>query len=108
MIQDRKTYDKFMRDGKKPRCQERVSDAGGWRWYQCRRSAKVGEYCKQHDPVAVAEKAKARKVKSDIEWLETRKKIAGPRWHDVLRLIANGHNDPRTLAVEALHGFDDD
>lgn len=85
---------------------------------QCTRAGKVERegkwYCRQHDPVAVAERRAKAQAKWEAEWAA---KTAG--WKETERLrrlsatalealkaIAAGHNDPRTLAQEVLaeHG----
>lgn len=43
-------------------CITRIFD--GWHEHQCRRKKKVGEFCKQHDPVTV----KARQNASQARW----------------------------------------
>ncbi len=99
--------DPFMRDGKKPRCQiEVVTYSGMWpHYHQCMRSAKVGEYCKQHDPEAVKARERARSKKWDDQWNARRYQIHGSRFFAVLESIAAGHNDARTLAQETIDEF---
>jgi hypothetical protein len=68
-----------------------------------------GEYCNLHDPVRVAEKRAAEKLKYDMEWeiKDARMKLekAAPSFLETLRLIAEGHNDARGLAAEAIKDF---
>ena len=91
------------------RCCEEVRIPHGWQYYQCARKrghGPDGEYCKQHDPAAV----KARKEKSEAEWRakfnKERVKYYGATFLKVLQEIADGHNDPRTLAKETIDAFE--
>lgn len=67
-------------------------------------------YCSVHDPVKVAERQRKRKEKWDAERAaEVAKRKAkeaerdlGKRAVEALRRIADGHNDPRSLAQEVL------
>jgi hypothetical protein len=68
---------------------------------QCRNKATRGDYCATHQPEAVA----ARQAKSSYSHhLRNHEEfIKGLRGVDkVLKAIAAGHNDPRTLAKEWL------
>lgn len=93
-------------------CKTVWSKLGGWTVpSQCakpRGHGPDGAYCKSHDPAVVAaRKAKAdraereRRLKNTLEW-------SGPRFARALLLIADGHNDPRTLARAALDGIEAD
>lgn len=74
---------------------------------QCSRSRGHGPdglYCKTHDPAIV----QARREKSNREgadkwkqttWNDFRARIY---YRNILQQIADGHNDPRALAIEAL------
>ena len=98
----------FMRDGKTPKCQEAIMRyVGNWPQglAQCTRSAKVGDRCRQHDPVFIAKKEADRTVKYNNEWAARRKEIHGAAFYNALELIAAGHNDPRTLATEMIDKF---
>lgn len=105
-------------------CRCAVPDEGRWPTYhQCNRKAKVTrtvklhgeivevEYCGQHDPVAVAEKDAARKAKYDAQWAAREAKWArqraGEAALDIVRQVAKGHNDPRTICLDFLtkHGL---
>ena len=100
--------------GKPPdrtRCCAVVYSRERWsRAYQCERPrghGPNGDYCKQHDPAAQAArdaKARAREAEAALKW---RKEVYGPRFYDALLAIANGHNDPRSLAIEVLSVIDD-
>lgn len=94
--------------------------------HQCSRKAKVTrtvkhhgkivevEYCGQHDPVAVKAKNRERSAKWRAEWAAQDAAIAEKERRAAVRedalaalkQIANGHNDPRSLALETLakHG----
>ena len=87
------------------KCKETVYDPrDSWsRGQRCSRKAGESGYCKQHDPVNVAERARLSREKYDAEWAERRRKAAIPAMlRDALHQIANGHNDPRALALETL------
>lgn len=92
------------------RCADQVFPAErGSMHHQCRRSRGYGPekaYCKQHDPEAEAEKAaKRKKAWEDKYNKEKRREFewrGGPTLRDALQIIANGHNDARTVAREAL------
>lgn len=96
------------------RCKATVVDRQIWSLsYQCRRAHVRDGFCKQHHPDAEA----ARRAKSHARWQE---QFAADqkRWSAVefgahaaklyaaLKAIADGHNDPRTLAREAIEGID--
>jgi hypothetical protein len=85
---------------------------GEWRSHQCKRKRGYGPeeaYCKTHDPVAIKAKDDARSAKWADEWAEAeaKRKLAShaQSFLDALRLIANGHNAPRSLAIEAIKDF---
>ncbi|MFC3724447.1 hypothetical protein [Neoaquamicrobium sediminum] len=90
-------------------CVEVTRYIGNWPHYgQCARKrghGPDGAYCKQHDP----EKVEARKAVSDerekAAYNKQRLEWAGPRFFKVLEQIADGHNDPRTLAHEAIAAY---
>lgn len=96
-------------NGHKPdysRCCEEVYEQGrGMMTHQCARKAKHGPdgaYCKQHDPAAV----KAREDLASAKYAAQRR-AERPRWYakkmlEALKLIADGHNDPRSLAAEIV------
>jgi hypothetical protein len=77
-------------------------------FHQCNRKRGYGPeqaYCKQHDPVAVAARDAAAKEKYDKSHQARRIEWAGGRFLHVLRQIANGRNDPRAIAAEAIKDF---
>ncbi len=110
-ILDEAKYQKFMDDDKTPRCQERVwHTMGNWgQSAQCCRAGKAEDdgvwHCKQHSNVEVRRRRKKKGEKYDKEWAAMRLRIHGPHFHGVLEQIANGHNDARELAREALDEF---
>lgn len=101
-------------DGHKPdysRCCEEVGrDMGRWTSFgQCTRARGHGPdkaYCKQHDPDVA--KARREKVAADqkAKYYADMKRAHGPSFLATLRKIADGHNDPRTLATEIVEAFD--
>jgi hypothetical protein len=87
-------------------CEEITVNRGGWpAWSQCSRPRGHGPeqaYCKQHDPdvalkraAAVAEREKEAFQKRCLEW-------DAPRLLHALCRIADGHNDPRSIAAEVV------
>ena len=95
-------------------CSETGYDRFSWRGMQCARAGKVERdgkwYCKQHDPVAVAE----RKAERDRKWRAEcdakdaaraeakRQRELAAACVEAIKQIAAGHNDPRGLATEVL------
>ena len=82
-----------------------------WHDHQCQKAGKVQDangiwWCGQHDPEAVKRREEKRSEKFEAEWKANNRKwalqFAAPKFRDALRLIANGHNDPRSLAVQVL------
>lgn len=82
---------------------------GGYQCSRARGHGPDGRYCKQHDPAAVAAKNAARDAAYKAKWaaheLRNQRVVAGAAALDAVRLIAAGHNDPRTLALELLARF---
>lgn len=100
----RKDFSATLRDGR-PQCQERVVRyIGGWPSFgQCSRAAVDGtDYCKQHQPEAVAAREAESREREEAAFRHRMKQVNGPYYHSVLRQIADGHNDPRALAIEAV------
>lgn len=90
------------------RCCELVSDSNGWRYHQCSRKRGYGPekaYCKQHDPEAVKARREASDAKYNAQINKLRYEWHGRKFFDVLKIIADGHNDPRTLARETIDAF---
>ena len=87
-------------------CCEETYNVTSRRFYQCSRKRGHGPglaYCKQHDPIAVKAKKDAREAAWREKW-EREKRIRDRpfAYADALKAIADGHNDPRTLARETL------
>jgi hypothetical protein len=111
----RKSYGDWAgnRKGVKPdpsRCCAEVS--AGWHYSQCSRKRGYGPeeaYCKTHDPVVKKQKLEAERaaylVKQSAENEKWKLKANAQNFLDALRLIADGHNDPRSLAIEAIKDF---
>lgn len=113
-------------------CRGGVHQSIGWGTYQCSRKATVfrlvttsvygaltpppaisAGFCSQHDPVKVKARADANaakyKANRAIESAERDLKYVRPiEYRDVLRQIADGHNDPRTVAREILVKWGDE
>lgn len=91
-------------------CCARVSNRERFtRFFQCERKRGFGPdeaYCKQHSPEAQAN----RNAKSDASYKEKRRNQRiewyAPRFLNALQQIADGHNDPRTLAKDIIADFE--
>jgi len=87
-------------------CEEVTHYIGNWsHWDQCARKrghGPDGAYCKQHDPEVVAKRNRETREREDARYQKLRLELAGPRFFAILEKIASGHNDPRTLAKEAI------
>lgn len=93
-------------------CCFEVSRAHG-RWTsfgQCTRKRGFGPdgaFCKTHDPEAV----KARQEASHVAWRDKHNKERyswnGRSFYNVLKQIADGHNDARGLAQDTIKAFHD-
>jgi hypothetical protein len=90
-------------------CYEVFSSERGVMHHQCANRRNAGPdkaYCKVHDPEAV----KARAAASDRKYRdETNRQQV--QWHGssflaALRQIADGHNDPRSLAREVIEKYE--
>lgn len=93
------------------RCCEQVYGAGrGGGSHQCNRKngfGPHGAYCKQHDPDAVKAKYAARQAAWDAKSAkETALWNAKAALEPALRQIADGHNDPRSLAESVIAALD--
>lgn len=87
---------------------------GKWSSHNCENKAKMEHegkwYCGIHDPVRKAEKDRAWREKFDREWGESQEKYRKEAQREKFLLkceeaivsISQGHNDPRTLALEVL------
>jgi len=90
------------------RCCVQVS-TGPWDYAQCTRGRGHGPdeaYCKQHDPVAVSARREASNRKFHDKANAMQVQWHGPRFLKALRLIAEGHNDPRAVAREAVDAYE--
>lgn len=94
------------------RCVKSLMDRWHPGGYQCTRPRGHGPdgcYCKQHDPAAVAARTVVRdaaySAKLAADNLRRQKAEAGAKALDALKQIADGHNDPRSLAQELLDQF---
>jgi hypothetical protein len=110
--------------GNPAQCRESVHDREGGGFFpthQCVRKpvctrvidGKEYGFCKQHDPEAVKARDKKRheqwKLESEARSREydrtKRTEAAMDACKEAIEKIANGHNDPRTLALETLRLF---
>lgn len=93
-----------LRNGK-PRCRASVPEprVGS---HQCNKPGVVevdGAWlCKVHDPKAQAERQRVQSEKWEAESRKRRLEYRGPLFARALQQIADGHNDPRELARQAL------
>jgi hypothetical protein len=66
-----------------------------------------GAFCKQHDPVALAAKRVAEEAAWKREWdQKARESAFTSESKAAIRAIAEGHNDPMTLAREILARYE--
>lgn len=75
---------------------------------QCTRRRGYGPelaYCKQHDPAAEAARAAKADERYEKELAVWRLKSAGPRFFEVLCKIADGDNNPRQTAIDAISRY---
>ena len=98
--------------GEKQKCSERVFR--GYRYYPCSRLGRYEHegkfYCKQHYPPNVAARKAEQQKKSKKALTSYHEKVrraeVAERFESVLRQIAEGHNDPRSLAQKILNEYD--
>jgi hypothetical protein len=93
------------------RCADTVSSGSIWHGSkQCSRKnghGPDGAFCKQHDPQALAAKRVARDAAWRREWdQKARKSAFTSESKNAIRAIAEGHNDPMTLAREILARYE--
>lgn len=99
-----------LKDGR-PQCRSYVR-GDRWGGHQCCKPGHVQVdgywFCKIHDPEA-AKKRQEESSRRDSEAFRKRMlEFNGPRYFRVLLEIADGHNDPRTLAEEAIKQYRSD
>jgi hypothetical protein len=107
--------DRFGQSGGKidlTRCRAQTYESVSRNFSQCSRK-KVVEvdgfgYCKQHSPEAEAKRNEARREREAADRRRSDYQYKRPlEYRDALRLIADGHNDPRAVAAEALAKWGD-
>jgi hypothetical protein len=85
-----------------------VTVHGGGRWasfHQCHRKRGHGPnnaYCAQHNPSVVEARNQKRDARHKAEWQKRLIEIHGQRFYDALVKIADGHNDARGVARDAI------
>lgn len=82
-----------------------VSVAWNYRFRQCSKPnghGPDGAFCKQHDPAAAAERRAKHEAKHAARTIEWRFQSRGRAFAEALKQIADGHNDPRQVARDAL------
>jgi hypothetical protein len=90
------------------RCCQEVYEGTLRHFSQCARKRGHGPeeaYCKQHSPEVVAARSKASREKWDKKFSDQSLKWAGPKFFAALCKIADGDNDPRQTALEAIKGY---
>lgn len=91
-------------------CEEVTRYIGNWPHSgQCARKRGYGPdgaYCKQHDPEAATKRRAEVDEREAARWRKQRLEWAGPCFYAVLKQIADGHNDPRSIAREAIAAYD--
>jgi hypothetical protein len=90
------------------RCYEAVW--GDFRHHQCHRrgiiEAEGKRWCKQHSPEAVRARNEKRKAESEVKMAKwnyySRLEVWQKSAPNIIKRIAEGHNDPRSLAQEYM------
>lgn len=92
-------------------CEEVTRYIGNWPSSgQCVRKRGHGpgeQYCKQHDPEAVAARRAEADAKATKDFNARRFQYHGRTFYNALKQIAEGHNDARGLAQEVLATFEE-
>ena len=93
------------------RCAEKVYSGSIWVGSnQCSRKnghGPSGAFCKQHDPYTLAAKRVANEAARRQEWdAKARESAFTAESKKAIRAIAEGHNDPMTLAREILDRYE--
>lgn len=90
----------------------KIVHGGGWGGKQCSRKAvcdpdENGDptTCKQHSHAAKESLRAKQKAAYDAETAKWRERHAAPKMRAALEKIADGHNDPRSIAREVLDGL---
>lgn len=95
----------------RPRCCASVHQTHGWGFAQCARIGKFKDngglwWCAQHEPENAAKRKAETAARQDAAYKKSQREwrygSRGIMLRNALREIANGHNDPRSLAVEVL------
>lgn len=92
------------------RCAEEVAMGGrSPLFHQCGRRPGFGPdglYCRQHDPAAVEQRNQESRKREQEERERERPKWYGRQMLGIIRQIAEGHNDPRSLCADFLKDYD--
>jgi hypothetical protein len=90
-------------------CAEVTVKQGMWYSYsQCSRPRGFGPeqaYCRQHDPAVFAARRAEANTAREAKYREDRLRYAGLPFFKALCAIADGHDDPRALAEEAIRSY---
>lgn len=89
------------------RCRAEVWSRERWaRWHQCTRKGEIEHngmlFCKQHSPDAEAKRKAEMDERDRLERLKWAHKSWTSEAFGVVKQIADGHNDPMTLAREYM------
>lgn len=97
--------------GDKPQCRAAVYRSREWGSGQCTKPGKHQGadgiwWCDLHEPEREARREAETRARQDAAYHKDRLQNTygwtGRKLRDALREIANGHNDPRSLAIEVL------
>lgn len=87
------------------RCKAGVWSKERWaRYSQCSRKAGADGWCKTHHPETVAQRISDADARYEKATRSTAMGWFGEKWMAALIKIADGDNDPRQTAKEALEG----
>lgn len=94
------------------RCRVQTYEAVSRNFGQCSRKKALEVdgigYCKQHSPEAEAARSAERRAREEADQRRRDRQWKRPEeYRAALLQIAGGHNDPRSLAIEALSKWND-
>lgn len=96
------------------RCCANVASNGSWGSHQCYNKARYDKdeqgrftHCKRHNNDTAEKKKLLSQEAQKVADIEFKKRAHGPSAIEIVRKIAEGHHDPRILAVEFMERFDD-
>ena len=88
-----------MSDKDAPRCKKDVWGSGGYHPHRCERRATVGDFCKQHNPIAKRARDAVRDAEFNAQWDARRQAEAHAKRAQSLGevALAAGIDDPERL-----------